>query len=141
MKKFVPALAVVFLLVGLTGFVTAGQNPFSYIANVFSTGGATLLKTDSQGILLSTHGGPSFHNGITTSTVIKVGAGRIDKISVTTAGAAGAVYDSATVGGVSSSNLIVVVPASVTVLDLQWPVTNGIVYVPGSAQVASASYQ
>jgi hypothetical protein len=61
-------------------------------------------------------------------------------IVVTTAGAAGAVYDTTTVGGVSAANLIAVVPAMVGPLTLNWPCSAGIVYVPGAAQVANFSW-
>jgi len=78
--------------------------------------------------------------GLSASTLIKAGSGRLSRINVTTAGAAGAVYDSATVGGVSASNLIAVIPATVGQYQFDWPVANGLVYVPGSAQVASISW-
>ena len=62
-------------------------------------------------------------------------------VLVTTAGAAGAVYDSATIGGIGAGNLIGVVPAAVGVYLFDWPVNFGIVYAPGAAQVASVSYE
>lgn len=85
-------------------------------------------------------GGISSTLGLSASTVVKASKGRVSHVSVTTAGAAGAIYDSATVGGVSAANLIAVVPATVGVITLDFPVFNGIVYVPGAAQVASISY-
>jgi hypothetical protein len=84
--------------------------------------------------------GAQSSNGVSADTVIKKGVGRLVRVSVTTAGAAGAVYDSATVAGAGASNLIAVVPATVGVYFLDWPVLNGITYVPGSAQVVSISY-
>ena len=79
-------------------------------------------------------------NGISASTVIKVGSGRLARVNVTTAGAAGAVYDAGAIGSVGASNLIGVVPATVGIYFFDWPVINGIVYVPGAAQVASISF-
>ena len=80
-------------------------------------------------------------NGLSANTLIKAGSGRLTRVSVTTAGAAGAVYDSATVGGIGAGNLIGVVPATVGVYLFDWPVNFGIVYAPGAAQVASISYE
>ena len=85
-------------------------------------------------------GGISSALGLSASAVVKASKGRVARVSVTTAGAAGALYDSATVGGVSAANLIAVVPATVGVIALDFPAFNGIVYVPGAAQVASISY-
>lgn len=79
-------------------------------------------------------------NGLSASTVIKTGKGRLGRVSVTTAGAVGAVYDCATVGGVGASNLIGVVQAAVGVYDFDWPFFTGLVYVPGAAQVVSLTY-
>lgn len=84
--------------------------------------------------------GEQARNGLSASTLVKAGPGRLVRVSVTTAGAAGAVYDSATVGGIGASNLIGVVPAAVGVYFFDWPVLNGVVYAPGAAQVASISY-
>gem|GEM_PF-6902255 len=61
-------------------------------------------------------------------------------IIVTTAGAAGAVYDTTTTGAVGAANLIAVVPATVGPVTLNWSCSSGIVYVPGAAQVANFSY-
>ena len=80
-------------------------------------------------------------NGLSANTVVKAASGRLTRVSVTTAGAVGAVYDSATVGGIGASNLIGVIPAAVGVYLFDWPVNNGIVYAPGAAQVASISYE
>jgi hypothetical protein len=61
--------------------------------------------------------------------------------TVTTAGTtAGAIYDANSTGTTSSANLIITVPATVGKIDLNWPTVSGIVYVPGSGQVASISF-
>ena len=80
-------------------------------------------------------------NGLSANTLVKKDQGRLSRVSVTTAGAAGAVYDSATIGGIGAGNLIGVVPAAVGVYLFDWPVNFGIVYAPGAAQVASVSYE
>lgn len=79
--------------------------------------------------------------GLSASTVVKAASGRLTRVSVTTAGAAGAVYDTTTTGSVGVANLIGVVPAVVGVYLFDWPCLNGIVYVPGAAQVSSISYE
>jgi hypothetical protein len=80
-------------------------------------------------------------NGLSTSTVVKAVAGRLYSVNVTTAGSStGAIYDSSTVAGAGTSNFIAVIPNSVGSISFNWPVANGIVFVPGSGQVASISY-
>ena len=94
-----------------------------------------------QNTLVTTQtGGVKTALGVSASTVIKAAPGRIARVSVTTAGAAGAIYDSLTVAGVGASNLIATIPATVGVYAIDFSVTNGIVYVPGVSQVASFSY-
>jgi hypothetical protein len=79
--------------------------------------------------------------GLSASSVVSAQSGRVYSINVTTAGSTtGAIYDSSTVAGAGSTNLIFVIPNSVGVVNLNFPFTNGLVYVPGSGQVASISY-
>jgi hypothetical protein len=40
--------------------------------------------------------------GLAANTLVRAGVGRLARVSVTTAGAVGAVYDSATIGGVGA---------------------------------------
>lgn len=77
---------------------------------------------------------------ISAATQVKATNGVIVNVSVTTAGAAGAIYDSATVGGIGAANLIAEIPAVVGVYQIQFPAFNGIVVAPGAAQVVSVSY-
>lgn len=79
-------------------------------------------------------------NGLSADALVKVGPGRLVRVSVTTAGAAGAVHDVASIAGAAAGNLIGVVPATVGVYYFDWPVLNGIVYKVGSGQVVSISY-
>jgi hypothetical protein len=66
---------------------------------------------------------------------------RIARVSVTTAGSgAGSLYDSATVAGAAAANLIATIPNAVGVITIDFPVTAGIVVVPGAGQVVSVSY-
>lgn len=79
--------------------------------------------------------------GLSVPTLISARAGRLFTINVTTAGGtAGAIYDSSTLVGVGASNLIIDVPTTVQTISLNWPFMNGLVYVPGTSQVASISY-
>ena len=76
---------------------------------------------------------------VTGSTVLKPSAGVLVTFNVTTAGAVGAIYDSATSG--SAATLIAVIPAVVGTYSMQFPFFTGLLVVPGSAQVVSVSYR
>lgn len=78
---------------------------------------------------------------ISADTVIKNVKGRVARVSVLTAGSApGFIYDSATVAGASAANLVASIPNTVGVYDIDMPMSNGIVYVHGTAQVIAVSY-
>ena len=79
--------------------------------------------------------------GLSASTVIKTKTGRLYSINVTTAGTtSGYVYDTTSLNTIDPSNLIMNVPATAGTITLNWPFVNGLVYVPGTGQVASISY-
>ena len=77
---------------------------------------------------------------MSASTLVFAGPGRLARVSVTTAGAADALDDSATVGGIGTANQIGVVPAVVGVYFFDWPCLNGLVYAPDTGQIASVSF-
>jgi len=78
---------------------------------------------------------------ITAATVVKATPGTLYRVSVTTAGsAAGSAYDAATTGGNVAANLIADIPNTVGAVELVWPCANGILIVPGTAQVLSVSF-
>ncbi len=77
---------------------------------------------------------------ISAATVVANGASVLYRVSVTTAGAAGAVYDNNSTSGNTAANQIAVIPAVVDVYEFEWPCSVGITYAPGSGQVASISY-
>jgi hypothetical protein len=77
---------------------------------------------------------------ITSATVIKASPGRLARINVIVAGAAGTVNDCTTTGAVASSNEIAVIPATVGPILLDWPCAAGIVVAPGSGQTIAVSY-
>lgn len=75
---------------------------------------------------------------ISTATVVWSGAGRLAVMSITTAGVAGMVYDSASTTDLSLP--ICVIPASTGVMGVNMPVSRGILVVPGAGQVVTVSY-
>lgn len=78
---------------------------------------------------------------ISTTTVISANPATMVTVVVTTAGAAGAVYDNnSTSTGNTAANLIGVVPAAVGPIVFNWRCKVGITYVPGAAQVANFAY-
>ena len=77
---------------------------------------------------------------IAASTVVKAGVGRLARVSVITAGAAGTVNDCATVGAAAIGNQIGVIPATVGIYYFDWPYFNGLTYVLGAGQVIAVSY-
>ena len=94
-----------------------------------------------------TSGGEQTALNVSAESVIKDGPGRVCRVSVIVAGAAGSIHDAnataTTAGKVEDAdgNRIATVPATAgAVLDLDMPVANGIVYKPGAAQVVSISY-
>ena len=77
---------------------------------------------------------------LTTATVLKTGGGRVARVIVNTAGAAGTLSDCSTTGAVAAANLIAVIPATAGVYYLDFPYSVGLTYTPGANQVASISY-
>jgi hypothetical protein len=77
---------------------------------------------------------------VSSATVIKANPGRLVRICVVVAGAAGATYDCATTGAASASNQVCVIPAAVGPIWLDIPCQTGIVVAPGASQVISVAY-
>lgn len=77
---------------------------------------------------------------ITAATVIKASPGRLVRINVLVAGAAGAANDCTTTGAATAANQITVIPAAAGPLLLDWPCLTGIVVVPGAGQTIALSY-
>jgi len=118
------------------------QSP-SQVYPAVSSGVAKPLNLDPNGNLLvaDNQGAESSALNITAATVVKASSGYIGKISVTTAGSAGAVYDYASTSGTGAATLVAVIPATVGVYAFDWPVNTGIVIAPGASQVVSVSYR
>lgn len=76
---------------------------------------------------------------IAAATLVKVGAGRVATVSITTAGSAvGAIYD-ANALGVTTGQLYAI-PNTLGVVHLNLPAQYGILVVPGTGQVVAVGY-
>jgi len=116
------------------------NNQFLPYKNV-ATSKPALANTDTFGNQLVSKGTTSAFN-ITAATVVKTGGGRLIKISVIVAGsAAGAAYDYASTSGVSAASEIFVIPNTVGIYEIDWPLATGLVIVPGTGQTIAVSYQ
>jgi hypothetical protein len=103
------------------------------------------LQLDGSGNLLVGNGSQNKLN-ITAINAVKVGAGRVCKVTVITAATAGnfAVYDIATTGAAATANAIVKLtaswPAAGTILPLDFPCLAGIVVDPGTGGQVAVSF-
>lgn len=78
---------------------------------------------------------------IVAATVVKVGPGRVARIAVVSAGSdAGAVHDCVSTGAAGAANQVASIPNTVGVIELDWPLVEGLVVVPGSGQVLAVSF-
>ena len=93
-----------------------------------------------KGGVAQTGQGLSTALNITAATVIKASAGRLARINVIVAGAAGTANDCATTGAVASANQVAVIPAVVGPLLVDWPCVSGIVVAPGAGQTIAVSW-
>jgi CO dehydrogenase/acetyl-CoA synthase gamma subunit (corrinoid Fe-S protein) len=83
--------------------------------------------------------GSKMSSDITAPTVVMEGQGRIAVISVVVGGSAtGSVYDATTTTG--TANKILTLPTTVGLAEVNMPVNNGIVVVPGTGQTIAISY-
>lgn len=94
---------------------------------------------DGTGNLITAQGVNTVLN-VTAATVIKATPGRLVKICVTVAGAAGTANDCITTGAAAAANVLCAIPATVGVIAVDMPAKVGIVITPGAAQVVSVSY-
>jgi hypothetical protein len=122
----------------------AGQGPNQAYNSVNTSGFAAPQRLDANGAVITNGAGTKTQLNITTATVVQTvaaGAQRIVKFVVNVAGAAGGIYDASTTGGASAASLIAVMPATVGVYEVNFPVASGIVVSPGASQVVAVSYQ
>jgi hypothetical protein len=79
--------------------------------------------------------------GITSATVVKASGGYVASVTVIVAGSApGSVNDVATTGAAAASNQVYVVPNTVGTYAVNFPVSAGIVVVPGTGQTIAIAY-
>jgi hypothetical protein len=116
------------------------QNAIATTDAINPSGQQSASHLDAYGNLLTAQGTASMLD-ISAQTVVKNAPGRLVKISVLVAGAAGTANDCATAGAVATANEICVIPAAVGIYSLDWPCTAGIVISPGAAQVVSVVYE
>lgn len=83
--------------------------------------------------------GSKLFSSITAATLVQSGQGRLARVSVVVAGSsAGSIYDASV--STATTNQIWVIPNTVGVTDVNLPVNNGIVVVPGTGQTVVISY-
>lgn len=112
-------------MASLTDLLTAAKNIVTAISNL----GQSYVNV--QGALSYTN--------LTTTTLIHNGPGRICNVIVTVAGsAAGSVYDSS--NAASLTNKVYVIPNTIGVYTVNFPINYGIVIVPGTGQTVSISH-
>jgi hypothetical protein len=116
--------------------VASGSGPS--MADMLTTLKNVVTAVNTLATTWSNIQGIATSGSLSAATVVKGEAGRLCSVSVTTAGAVGTIYDTANVA--STSNPIYIVPAVLGVYVVNLPIAFGIVYVPGSAQVATISY-
>lgn len=88
-------------------------------------------------------GGDNYQStlNITAATLIKAGPGEIVSFAISVAGAAGTINDAASTGGAAAANVICATPAAVEAVHFPFKFQNGLVVVPGAAQVISVSWR
>lgn len=112
-------------MASLTDILTASQN----LVRAISALGTTFMQLQ----------GDKAANGISSTTQVSTGQGRLARVSVIAAGSAtGMAYDASSTADTSSP--IMVIPGNVGIIDVNIPTNNGIVIAPGSGQVITVSY-
>jgi len=77
--------------------------------------------------------------GLTATTQVKTGTGRLATVSVIVAGSgAGKIYDASNTTDVTRPFFVIPMTVGVTVVNM--PFSHGLVVAPGSGQTASVSY-
>ena len=113
-------------MASISDLVTVGQNQVTATNN--------LQKTYAQTVPVSTSG------TLAADTLIQTGFVRVTGISVVVAGAAGGLYDAATIAAKGSGNLSYVTQATINFDPVNMVFANGLVYSPGSGQTVVVYY-
>ncbi len=98
---------------------------------------ATALGTATQAYL--NVNGIAVAQDLTVATLVRTGAGRLVKVSITTAGSGnGHIYDANDAS--LTTRPIYTIPQTLGVVDVDLPVTSGIVVAPGTGQHVTVSF-
>ncbi len=127
------------IVVAINGASSSGTN----IVTALDTLNTTLAATNTALATLNTSylgvAGTTTVNTINAATLVRTGAGRLCRVSITTAGSTnGTIYDSTSTG--APTHPIWAIPATLGLVDVSIPVTTGIVVVPGTGQVVTVTY-
>lgn len=119
------------------------QNPNQVYSSLNPSNVPAASKVDAVGSLRTVSSPGLSTLNMTAATLVKSGAGRVGTINVVVGGsAAGAVHDCATTGAASAANKIAVLPqTNPSTIPLNFPVTLGLVVVPGTGQTITACYE
>lgn len=83
--------------------------------------------------------GNKVYPAISTTTLVQNIGGRLARVSITTAGSTdGTIYDSSS--ATVTTRPIYTIPNTIGIVEVNLPVVNGILVVPGSGQVVTVSY-
>ena len=112
-------------MAGLSDILTTAKNIATAINNAAQT-------------YLNVQGALSYAN-LTTASVIHMGAGRVCNVVVTVAGSApGSICDSNNTS--STTNVVFVIPNTLGVYTVNFPVSTGVLVVPGYGQTVAVSH-
>jgi hypothetical protein len=84
--------------------------------------------------------GTEAYLGVTESSLVYVGSGRLVNVIVSAAAAGGTVHDAATVATATTANVIFPIPNAVGVVQANVPFLNGLVIRPAAASNVGATY-
>lgn len=109
------------------------------LSDILSSSQNIVKALSSLGVVFLQVQGNQVVTGIAAPRVVSATQGRMARISVTTAGTTtGFAYDATSVGVTSSP--IAAIPNTVGIIDVNFPVANGIVISPGTGQVVTVSF-
>lgn len=84
--------------------------------------------------------GTNTYLGITGSSLIMTGAGRLVSVAITSGTNGVSIYDSETVAGAAASNAIYVNTTSAAITQINIPFFNGLVVIPGASTTVCITY-
>lgn len=116
------------------------QNNFNILALSNPQNKLVPLESDRIGTLSTGRSQNSALN-LAASNVIKLGAGRVGRVNVIVAGSTvGMLCDTTTIGAAAISNAVLIIPAVIGLIEVDFPFFNGLVFIPGTGETVSISY-